>query len=210
MTNTSLTPLLERMGVREPAPPVFPVFRSRITSAVLARAYLGGDECSVAELAAAAGTDTGTMAREVARLEQAAVLRSRRIGRTRLVEANRNAPFYRALSELVTITLGPAHVLSEELAEVAGIEQAEVFGSWAARMLGEPGPAPVDIDLLVIGRPDRDDLHDAATRAGARLGREVNTVVVSASRWRTSDDGFLTELRSRPRVPVPLRGEDAP
>jgi hypothetical protein len=30
------------------------------------------------------------------------------------------------------------------------------------------------IDLLVIGRPDRDDLHDAVGRARSRLGRDIN------------------------------------
>jgi predicted nucleotidyltransferase len=50
------------------------------------------------------------------------------------------------------------------------MEHASVFGSWAQRYLGEPGPAPTDIDLLVVGRPDMDVLADAVSRAGARLG----------------------------------------
>ncbi|MEV6031899.1 hypothetical protein AB0L65_12155 [Nonomuraea sp. NPDC052116] len=90
------------------------------------------------------------MAREVAKLEQAGVLGARHVGRTKLVSANRSAPFHGALRDLVTITLGPAQVLAEELASVGGVEKALVFGSWAARMTGEPGPSPVDIDLLVI------------------------------------------------------------
>jgi hypothetical protein len=68
---------LEATRLREAAPAVFPVFRSRLTVAVLARAYIGDDEYSVAELAATAKTDTGTMTREVRRLEEAAVVRSR-------------------------------------------------------------------------------------------------------------------------------------
>lgn len=188
--------------MQRPAPPVFPIFRSPITAAVLAHAYVGGAEYSVSELAKVAGTDSGTMTREVSRLERAAVLSSRRVGRTKLVRANERAPFYAALRDLVTITLGPAQVLAAELAGLPGIERAEIFGSWAARMRGEPGPAPVDIDLLVIGRPDRDDLHEIAGRAGARLGRPVNTVVLSPKQWDTSSEGFVAELRSRPRVPV--------
>jgi hypothetical protein len=100
------------------------------------------------------------------------------------------------------IVLGPAHVLGEELAGLGGVSAAAIFGSWAARALGEPGPSPVDLDLVVIGRPDRDDLHDAVGRARSRLGRDINTVVMSASRWR-ADDPFLAELRSRPLVPLP-------
>jgi predicted nucleotidyltransferase len=189
--------------VREAAPAVFPVFRSRLTAAVLARAYVGDGEYSIADLARAAGTDSGTMAREVKRLETAGVVRARMVGRTKLVQADREAPFYQPLRDLVVIVLGPAQVLGEELAGLGGVNAAAIFGSWAARAFGEAGPSPVDIDLLVIGRPDRDDLHDAVGRARSRLGRDINTVVVSASRWRADSDPFLTELRSRPLVPLP-------
>jgi predicted nucleotidyltransferase len=126
------------------------------------------------------------------------------IGRTKLVRANHEAPFYRALRDLVVITLGPAEVLGQELAGLEGISAAAVFGSWAARAAGETGTSPADIDLLVVGRPDRDDLHDAVRHARTRLGREINTVVVSASRWDEGDDPFLAELRSRPMVALNL------
>jgi hypothetical protein len=186
--------------MREPAPAVFPVFRSRFTAAVLARTYIGDGEYSVADLAGMARTDTGTMAREVRRLEAAGVVRSRMVGRTKLVQANHEAPFYRALRDLVVIVLGPAEVLGEELAGLTSVSAAAIFGSWAARAAGEAGPSPVDIDLLVIGRLDRDDLHEAVGRARMRLGRDINTVVLSPSRWHADDDPFLTELRSRPMV----------
>lgn len=199
--------------MREQAPPLFPIFRSRVTAEVLARTHVGDGEYSIAELAAMAKTDTGTMTREVRRLETAGILRTRAVGRTKLVRANKHAPFYSALRDLAVIVLGPAEVLGEELRGLEGIEAAAIFGSWAARAAGEAGPSPVDIDLLVIGRPDRDDLQDAAGRARARLGREVNTVVVSADRWNSADDAFLAELRSRPMaalagIPEPRDIED--
>jgi predicted nucleotidyltransferase len=194
--------------VRAAAPAVFPVFRSRLTVAVLARTYIGDGEYSVAELARVAQTDTGTMAREVRRMEQAGIVRSRNVGRTKLVQANHEAPFYQALRDLVVIVLGPAEVLGEELAGLDGVSAAAIFGSWAARVAGEAGPAPVDIDLLVIGRPDRDDLHDAVGRARTRLGRDINIVVVSVGRWDSDDDPFLAELRSRPLIV--LRGIPGP
>lgn len=186
--------------MREPAPAVFPVFRSRLTTAVLARTYIGDGEYSVAELARTAKTDTGSMTREVRRLEDAGVLRSRAVGRTKLVRANHEAPFYRPLLDLVVIVLGPADVIGEELGKLSDVDAAAIFGSWAARASGEAGPAPADIDLLVIGRPDRDDLHDAVGRARTRLGRDINTVALSADRWNSGDDPFLAELRGRPMV----------
>jgi predicted nucleotidyltransferase len=186
--------------LREQAPAVFPVFRSRFTAAVLARTYIGDGEYSVGELAATAKTDSGTMTREVRRLEQAGVLRSRSVGRTKLVRADHDAPFYSALRDLVVIVLGPAEVIGEELAGLRGVSAAAIFGSWAARVSGEAGPTPGDIDLLVIGHPDRDDLHDAVGRARSRLGRDINTVALSADRWNAGDDPFLAEVRRRPMV----------
>ncbi|MGH3679666.1 MAG: hypothetical protein ACRDT2_05310 [Natronosporangium sp.] len=156
----------------------------------------------MADLASAIGGDPGNTARELIRLEHAAIVTSRRVGRTKLVRANKAAPAYRPLLDLLTIVLGPATVLAEHLAGLEGITLADIFGSWAARAHGEPGPAPADIDLLVVGNPDRDDLHDALQAAALRLNRAVNPVIVSERRWHTSADGFLVELRARPRVPV--------
>jgi predicted nucleotidyltransferase len=188
--------------MRERAPAVFPVLRSRLTAAVLARTYIGDGEYSVADLAATSETDTGTMTREVRRLEEAGVLRSRMVGRTKLVRANHDAPFYGALRELVVIVLGPAQILGKELAGLTGVEAAAIFGSWAARVSGEPGPAPADIDLLVIGRPDRDDLHEAVGRARQKLGRDINTVTLTVDRWDADDDPFIAQVRTRPMVPL--------
>ncbi|MPY99729.1 MAG: ArsR family transcriptional regulator [Actinophytocola sp.] len=188
--------------MREGPPPLFPLLRSQLQGDLLARLFLGGEEESVADLATAIGADPGNTAREIARLEKAGVVVSRRVGRTKLVRANKSAAFYRPLLELLTIVLGPAAVLAEQLGECEGIVFADIFGSWAARYHGEPGPEPADIDLLVVGNPDRDELHDATQAASRRLNRPVNPVVISQRRWDTSEEGFIVELRSRPRVAV--------
>lgn len=55
-----------------------PLLRSQLQGRLLARLFLGGGEESVAELAAAAEGDPGNAAREIARLESAGVVVSRR------------------------------------------------------------------------------------------------------------------------------------
>jgi len=185
---------------------LFPLFRSELQSKLLVRVLLGGGDESVADMASTMGEDPGNTAREVVRLERAGIVTSRRVGRTKLVQANQQAPFYRPLVELVTVVLGPATVLAEELAGIDGILSAEIFGSWAARYHGEPGQAPSDVDLIVVGSPDRDDLHDATQAAARRLNRLVNPVLVSPRRWNSAEDGFIREVRSRPRVPVVVDG----
>lgn len=69
----------------------------------------------MAALAAAIDADAGNTSREVIRLERGGVLASRRVGRTKLVRVNRDAPFYRPLYDLVAVVLGPVSVLAERL-----------------------------------------------------------------------------------------------
>jgi predicted nucleotidyltransferase len=91
-------------------------------------------------------------------------------------------------------------VLAEELAAVDGIEAAYLFGSWAARYAGQEGRAPADLDVLVIGKPDRDAMDDAAQRAGERVAREVNMTIRSSQWWRDGNDGFHAEVTGRPLI----------
>ena len=64
--------------------------------------------------------------------------------------------------------------------------------------------------MLVIGRPDRDDVYDAARRAQQRLGREVNVTQRARKQWDTATDGFSEQVRSSPMVEVPYpRNHDA-
>jgi predicted nucleotidyltransferase len=167
-----------------------------------------GREWSLTELAQRVGASVATAQREVARAEQTGVLSSRRLGNMRLVTAAQS-PLTQPLTELLLRSFGPAQVVAEELAAVAGIEEMYLFGSWAARYAGEPGPAPADIDVLVIGAPDRDELYEAAERAQARLSREVNATIRSNTWWRDGGDGFHTEVTSRPLMPV-RRPESTP
>ncbi len=179
-----------------------PLLRSRLQADLLTLVLLSpGREWSLTELAGLARTSVSSAQREMARAEDAGVVSSRRLGNARLVTAA-DSPLTGPLTELLLRSFGPRQVVAEELAGMTGIEATYLFGSWAARYKGESGPAPGDIDVLVIGRPDRDDLDEAAQRAGSRLAREVNVTVRSAQWWRDGGDGFHAEVTRRPLVPV--------
>jgi predicted nucleotidyltransferase len=137
----------------------------------------------------------------VTRAEQAGVVTSRRVGSARLVRAA-SSPLTGPLTEPLLRSFGPRQVVAEELADVPGVERVFLFGSWAARYAGQSGRPPADIDVLVVGMPDRDDLDEAAERAGRRLSREVNVTVRSPQWWDDGQDGFHAELTARPLVPV--------
>lgn len=195
--------------VPAPAPPLLPVFRSRLQGELLALTLADPErEWTIDELAQRSGEPYPTVATEVRRLEQAEVLEAVKVGRTKLLRANRDSPYLRPLAQLATMAFGPPAVIAAEFADVEGIGAIFVYGSWAARYKGEPGPAPRDIDVLVLGYPDRDDLFDAAQRAQRRLGREVNVIQRTRRQWETATDGFTEQVRSSPMVEVPYRAPD--
>ncbi|HEU5109711.1 MAG TPA: nucleotidyltransferase domain-containing protein [Micromonosporaceae bacterium] len=186
-----------------------PLLRSPLVGELLAWLYLHPAEAySVTELAARLGASQSTVSREIDRLAAAALVRAERRGNLRLVRADTDNPLARPLGELLALTYGPATVLGELLAPVEGVDEAYVFGSWAARYAGEAGPAPRDVDVLVVGTADDDDLADAARVAERRLGREVNIHRVSAAAWREGSDPFLTSVRSRPTYRIDLPGAE--
>jgi predicted nucleotidyltransferase len=183
-------------------PDLLPLLRSRLQAELLTLILLSPErEWTLTELAHRASASLATAQREVARAEQAGVVVSRRLGNTRLVTATESA-LTEPLTELLLRSFGPRQIVAEELADLAGIQEAYIFGSWAARYTGNPGRAPADIDVLVIGAPDRDDLDDAAQRATARLARDVNITVRSPIWWANGDDGFRTEIKNRPLIPI--------
>ena len=63
-------------------------------------------------------------------------------------------------------------------------------------------PVPADIDLLVIGRPDRGKLADAVAGAESVIRREVNVRRVTAAAWNADDSSFKRTVLSRPVVDV--------
>lgn len=66
----------------------------------------------------------------------------------------------------------------------------------------EPGVPPGDIDVVVIGEPDVDQIYDACREAGAALGQEVNPVILAPEEWNARRSGFVRQVRQGPLVPV--------
>ena len=80
-----------------------------------------------------------------------------------------------------------------------------IYGSWARRYAGEVGPEPADIDLLVIGVPDVQEVRRRAEDASKELGRDVNVTVLTYEEWDDAASGFVRQLRSSPFVELDLQ-----
>jgi len=193
--------------MRRDGPALLPVFRSQHQAELLMWVLLHPDrEYGVSDLADRLGVPLSTLHREVVRLDKAGLIASRTLGRNRLVSANTAHPAAAALTQLLEVTFGPRAVIAEEFA-IPGAEQVVIFGSWAARYAGEAGPPPHDIDVLVIGKIDRADVYEAADRAQARLGIEVNSVVRTPKQWADPADALVKQIKASSYTVVLDTGE---
>jgi hypothetical protein len=189
------------------SPPLLPLLRSNVQGALLALLYLHPDaEYSLSEAATIIGASVRAVHTEASRLVDTGFAADRRIGNVRLVRASQGSIITRPLTDLLAVTYGPLPVLTDLLDVIGGIEHAFIYGSWAARYMGEPGPVPNDVDVLVVGRADRDELDAAAQRAEHTLMRPVAVRRVRPEAWSAADpaDPFLTTIRERPLVSLQL------
>ncbi len=187
--------------MKEGGSPLVPLLRSRTQAEILTAVLLNPErEWSLTELARQVGSSIATVQREIQRAEEAGVVRSRRVGNTRLVRADLEGPLTEPMTELLLRSMGPKQVLAEALTNVPGVEAAYLFGSWAARYAGERGRSPHDIDVLVVGEPDRDKLDETLSEAERRLARPVQATIRRRSWWDKSDDAFHKEIAKRPLI----------
>jgi len=84
-----------------------------------------------------------------------------------------------------------------------------IYGSRADRYHGTPGPPPNDVDVLVVGSLDRADVYDAADRAQARLGIQVNPLIRTPDQWANDADSLVLQIKASPTVDVTTAGKAA-
>jgi hypothetical protein len=143
--------------------------------------------------------------REVQRAEEAGLVTTRKVGNTRLIRADTSSPYYAGLAEVLTRAFGVPAVLAEALQRVSGIDEAYIYGSWAARHAGQPGQRPVGaIDVLVLGKPDRDQLYAAVGTAEGQLGRPVQATFRDADWLKSGSGSFHDNVSSRPMLKLSL------
>lgn len=189
--------------VSAPRPPLLPLFRSENQLRLLATLLLDPRRrYTITELANTTGIPQPSVSREVKNLLGTGVIAKDLERGRRVFSANAESAIFPELAALMTKTMGPVTQLRRALEDVAGIEGAYVYGSWAQRHAGVPGHEPRDIDLLVVGHPDVRTVRDRADAVGRTLGRDVNVTVLSADEWADPDSAFLRHLKESPIVPV--------
>lgn len=153
------------------------------------------------EIIGLAGSGTGSVQRELRRLEASGLVTVTRVGKQKHYQANPTSPVFEELRALVLKTVGLADVLRAALASLSrDIRAAFVYGSVAKGQ----DTAASDIDLMVISdRLTHADLFAALEHASKQLGRKVApTIYTSKELARRVKQGsaFVTRVLEQPKL----------
>lgn len=153
------------------------------------------------EIVARARGGTGTVVRELARLEASGLVRVSRVGNQKHFQANPETPVFEELRNLVAKTVGLADPLRRALAPLSSrLTAAFVYGSVAKGT----DTARSDIDLMVISDElTYGDVYPMLEAAGAELGRTVNPTLYTRDEFRRrlkTKNAFLTKVMALPKL----------
>jgi predicted nucleotidyltransferase len=175
---------------------------SKVQRSVLGLVYGNPDRSFYAnELLRLAGSGTGAVVRELAKLADSGLVTVNRIGNQKHYQANRDAPIFEELRSIVLKTFGMADVLRQGLLPLSSqISAAFIYGSVAKGT----DTASSDIDVMVIG----DDLaypevYSALMPVEAQLGRKINPSIYSNADMQQKlkkGNAFLTRIMTQPKI----------
>jgi len=176
------------------------LFSSKLRIKVLEHLFFHpGEEFYVRRLASEIDEPVGTLARQLAGLERAGILTSRRIGNQRHYGLNEDCPILEDLRNIFLKTAGAGAELRRALEKVSGVEIAFLYGSYAS---GE-AHAGSDLDLMIIGNVSDRKLAPLVARVERRLKREINytTCTREDAEKRLGQKGdFVHEVLAGPRI----------
>jgi len=146
----------------------------------------------VRELARLLNEDVSNLAKELIKLEKEGIFESEIRGKTKYYHLNKNYPLYKQLKEIIFKTTGIEGGIKKELEKLKKINQAFLFGSFA---IGE-ADSQSDIDLLIIGDPDPEQLSDKISKLEDRFSREINYIVMTEDEFRKkkNKEPFLIDI----------------
>ena len=173
--------------------------RSKVTQAILSYFMLHEHaEMYVQEMARRLHLDDSNLAKKLVELEREGILKNRDRGRERYYSLNPSFPLLKEYKQIILTTVGFEGILKGLLQNIAGLEEAYLFGSYASNRMDSLS----DIDLLVVGNQNTVEIRKKLSQVQKTVDREINLISMSRAEYekRKKDDSFIKSLLNTKRV----------
>ncbi len=173
------------------------LFKSRILVSVIG-SLLTEESLHIRELARKAETGPTNVKKELENLRELGLASETRKGNLSLWSLKRDSPLYPEIRNLFLKTELAGSYLSGVLRKF-NPEYTLIFGSFAKGTQREGS----DIDLLIVGEIDDEELMQAIEEAQKGLGREINYILWSESDFlhrKKAGHSLLNEISRNPTI----------
>jgi predicted nucleotidyltransferase len=137
--------------------------------------------------------------RELISLEKGGVFHREKMGNQVYYFLNMESSIFKELKGIVSKTIGLEGELKKILTSISGILVAFIFGSFAHGT----EDAMSDIDLMIIGEINEDDLIEKISILETKVEREINYHIFSETEFKKrlkAGDSFIKVILSKPTV----------
>ena len=149
----------------------------------------------------------GVFQRTLNNLVSEGVIESEHKAYVRYFKVNKHYPLYKELKSIVFKTVGVEVSLKAELEQIGSIQLAFIYGSYAK---GKENYLS-DIDLVIIGNPNEDELIKRLDRLEEKLQREINYKFYKLKEFTKEvkeKEPFVLEILKEKKA-ILIGGEDA-
>jgi len=176
------------------------LFGSKLRAKLLGWFFTHVDErFFVRQLESLLTEDPTNLSRQLARLESLRILTSETEGRQKYFKVNKHVPFYEEMKGLILKTTGVAGVIRYSLGKISGVKFAFLYGSFAKN---QENPES-DVDLMVVGKFNFDELEETISESEKKLGRAINITSYSLKEFQEkmrTKDGFIQTVLKGPKI----------
>jgi predicted nucleotidyltransferase len=176
------------------------LFSSKLRVKVLSHFFFHpGETFHVRRLATELHESAGSIARELAHLEEAGIVSSSAVGNQKHCALREDNSILNDLRNIFLKTSGASAELRSVLEKIPAVEVAFIYGSYAS---GEAHAAS-DIDLMVIGNLTDRELAPAVARIERHLKRQINYTLCTrgeAEKRLGKRGEFVQEVLAGPKL----------
>jgi len=176
---------------------MFGTYRRQLLATLLLRP---DERFHVRELGRMTGFSPGSIHRELRIMADSGLLLRERVGSQVFYQANRACSIYAELAAIFRKTIGLANILQDALRSASDkIEFAFVFGSMAS---GQQTSSS-DLDVMILSDLALLDVVKALSPLQQELGREINPVAMTVSRFRSQlekQERFAMNVVEEPKI----------
>lgn len=151
------------------------------------------------EIASILKEDPGNLSKEMHKLETNGFFVSVLRGNQKFFSLNNKYPLYKELKSVISKTIGVEGSLRSALDVAPGIKLAFIYGSFAQNKENSMS----DIDLIIVGSPDKNKIMDKIEILEKSLQREINYNIYPEKEFKNrikKKDSFLINIIKRPKI----------